>query len=140
MIRSHQLEDRSRALSRPRISGSVPSGTATPVVLRGERAAQHRRHAKRVEVIAARPESLDEVGLPTPRHVEARRPEREGGLEQLVTPRADRFPQWIRPGAEARHVRHERREPVRPLDRQRAKHEAVNEGEGRRVGADAERE
>jgi hypothetical protein len=113
---------------------------APPVVVRSKRSAEDRRHAEDVEIRAARPDPVHHFRLAALRQVEPRRRPGQRSSERLL-PVAKRFPQRVRPRGRRRRValRHHH-QLLRTPDRERPQHQAVEDGEDCRVGADAERE
>ena len=118
-----------------------PVGSAAAAVVRvGERAAENRRHAEHVEEAAARPHAVDVLGL--------------ADCDRLNRPddhaKAPSKSCWRSRICSQIGLVHESRAALAPvprtarccglLDGQRAKHQAVEDGEDRRVGPNAERE
>ena len=115
------------------------------VVDLGERATGDNGYAERREKAAVRPETADEARLATRRQIELRERPRGGCLEQLWSS-ADFRPERIAPCADSGlaclgdDTVGDVHEPGRVVHRQRAKEEAVQNGEHRAVGANRQRE
>ena len=121
--------------------GDRPVGAAAAAVVGlGERPADERRDAERVEHAGRRPDAVDEFGDAAIRQIEALRVPREDAVEQLADrwrsrARSDRsMNRWL-----ARIVSQDR-ELVRRFDRQRAERQAVDQREDRGVRANTEGE
>ncbi len=114
--------------------GAVRSAAAL-IVGGAEGAAEHRRHAEHVEESAARPDALGELGGAAARQVEAGVGPGDGAIGPLALPVAKLFPDRIGPRPVV-----EQHQPLGLADRERLQQDAVDEGEDRAVGADAEGE
>ncbi len=116
---------------------------ATAIVVHCERPAEHRSHAERFEVPAARVHAVHEVGASALREIETGAPSRkcERRLEQIGMVVADLLPDGIRKwrtGIDGR-IRKEQHEPVGLLDRKRPQQETIDDREDGRIRPDTER-
>jgi hypothetical protein len=114
---------------------------ASPVVRRLQGASENRGDAQHLEILAADPDTIHQIGLSALRQVEPRGGPGEGAVEGLRAV-ANRFPDGIGPGRPGRAHRSlaDHHEPLRFRHRQRSEQQAVEDGEYRRVRANPQRQ